>query len=258
MIKKAIMILSGAMLATALFAVSAADVKAALPCTYDIINDANGNIAKATQGYEAAKANEANLLAAFNAIKADPAHSQLQYEKAAYDYNNAVNVSQWWLAQLNNAKAYLVNISARGDFEDKFAANQAAVADLTTLRASKTDADGAANIANGTLQQIRNVENAIAGYQVMLASDLQVQPQIDALNVKLAVLKADYAKQSADAAAKAAAFNNNLNTLNYAAFDLGFDNYQHNREIYRDDPENYDVNKQKWITTKKPVIEKKH
>ena len=248
MIKKAIMILTGAMLATVLFAASAADVKAALPCTYDIINDANANIAKATQGYEAAKATEASLLATFNAIKADPAHSQIQYEQAAFNYNNAVNQTQWWLAQLNNAKAYLVNINARGDFEDKYIANQAAAGDLTLLKASKMDADGAANIANGTLQQIKNVESAIAGYQTMLASGLQVQSQIDALNVKLAALNADYAKQSADAAAKAAAFNNNLNTLNYG-FDLAFDNYQHNREIYRDMPEHYDVNKQQWLCT---------
>ena len=246
MIKKAIMILTGAMLATALFAASATDVKAALPCTYDIINDANGNIAKATQGYEAAKANEANLLAAFNAIKADPNHSQLQYEKAAYDYNNAVNVSQWWLAQLNNAKTYLYNITDRGAFEDKFAANKAAVADLTTLKASKFDADGAANIANGTLQQIQNVEKAIAGYQAMVASGLQMQSQIDALNVKLAALQADYAKQSADAAAKAAVFNNNLNTLNYAAFDLGFENYQHQREWQREDPE-FNLKEMRWM-----------
>ena len=82
----------------------------------------------------------------------------------------------------------------------------------------------------------------------MLASGLQVQSEIDQLNVKLAALNADYAKQSADAAAKAAAFNNNLNTLNYN-FDLAFDNYQHNREIYRDMPEHYDVNKQQWLCT---------
>ena len=150
MIKKAIMILTGAMLATVLFTASAADVKAALPCTYDIINDANANIAKATQGYEAAKATEASLLATFNAVKADPAHSQIQYEQAAFNYNNAVNQTQWWLAQLNNAKAYLVNINARGDFEDKYIANQAAAGDLTLLKASKQDADGAANIANST------------------------------------------------------------------------------------------------------------
>ncbi len=245
MIKKAVMLLTGAMLAGVLFAAAPADVKAALPCTYAIINDANGNIAKATQAYEAAKANEASLLAAFNAIKADPAHSQLQYEKAAFDYNNAVNVSNWCLAQLNNAKTYLNNINDRGAFEDKFWANRAAVENLTTLKASKMDADGAANIANATLQQIQNVEKALAGYQTMLASGLQMQAQIDDLTAKLNALKADYAKQTADANAKAAAFNTNLNTLNYS-FDLAFDNYQHQREWQREDPE-FSLKEMRWM-----------
>ncbi|MCR5672317.1 MAG: hypothetical protein K6F87_01210 [Lachnospiraceae bacterium] len=246
MIKKVAMALAGVLFSGIVLFASTSYVKAALPCTYDIINDANGNINYYTGMYQQAKADEAAKLAAFNAVKANPAHSQLEYEQAAYAYNNAVNVSAWWLSMINNSKAYLTNIKGREAFEDKFAANRAALADLTTLKASKLDADGAANIASGTLQQIKNVESAIAGYQVMLASGLQVQPEIDQLNAKLALLNADYAKQSADAAAKAAAFNNNLSTLNYG-FDLAFDNYQYNREIHRDKPEHYDVNKQQWI-----------
>ena len=168
MIKKVIMAVSAVCAAGVLLLASAVDAKAALPSTYDIINDANAQIAYNEQMYAAAKASEAELLAVFNAVKANPAHSQLEYEQAAYNYTNAVNTSQWWLTGLNNAKAYLKNISDRGAFEDKFFANKAALADLTTLRASKTDADGYANIANGVAAQIADVEKAIASYQAQL------------------------------------------------------------------------------------------
>ncbi len=235
MIKKVVMGMIGALFAGTLVLASSVDTKAALSCTYDIINDANSDIAKATAGYEAAKADEAAKLAAFNAVKANPAHSQLEYEQAAAAYNTAVNVSQWWLAQINNSKDFLKNIKGREAFEDKFAANREALADLTTLRASKTEADGAANIANGVLAQIQDVEKAIAGYQIQVASCPSLQPQIDALNVQLAALKADYAAKSAVAAEKASQFNTNVNTLNYGAFSLGFDNYQYNREMKRSD-----------------------
>ena len=243
MIRKAFKIITGAMLATLLFAASSTQTQAALPSTQNLINDANAKIAATTQAYEAAKANEASLMAAFNAVKADPNHSQLAYEKAAYDYQNAINVSQWCLAQVNNAKAYLKNTSDTGAFEDKFWANKAALADLTTLQASKTAADGAANLANGTLQQIRDVEKAIAGYQQQLATSPSLQPQIDELNRKLEILKADYAAKSAVAGDTSAVFANNINTLNYKPYSKGFEDYQFRREWERDnekwDPKGY-------------------
>ena len=239
MIKKVIMAVSAVCAAGVLLLASAVDAKAALPSTYDIINDANAQIAYNEQMYAAAKASEAELLAVFNAVKANPAHSQLEYEQAAYNYTNAVNTSQWWLTGLNNAKAYLKNISDRGAFEDKFFANKAALADLTTLRASKTDADGYANIANGVAARIADVEKAIAGYQAQLATCPSLQSQIDALNAQLNVLKADYAVKAAAASEKSALFNNYVNTLNYKAFSLGFEDYQHNREYQRDN-DNWD------------------
>ncbi len=247
MIKKAIKLLSGAVLAGAFIVAASVNTKAALPSTIDIINDANAQIAAANAAYEAAKANEANLLAAFNAIKANPAHGQLEYEQAAFNYANAVNVTKWNLDQLNNAKAYLKNISDRGNFEDKFWANRAAVEALTTLKSSKQEADGAANIANGLAQQIANVEKAIAGYQTQLAvSPYAYQAAIDSLTVKLNALKAEYAKYAADASAKAAVFENNLNTLNYKDFNLAFDNYQHQREWQRENP-SFDLKEMRWM-----------
>ena len=234
MVKKVIMAVTSVCAAGVIFLSSGVDAKAALPCTYDIINDANAQIAYYDQNYNAAKACEAELLATFNAVKNNPAHSQLEYEQAAYNYTNAVNKTKWWLTGLNNAKAYLKNISDRGAFEDKFAANKAALADLTTLQAAKTDADGYVNIANGVAAQIADAERAIAGYQAQLAACPSLQAQIDALNVRLAALKADYAAKAAVASEKRAVFDNYLNTLNYKAYSLGFEDYQFNREYQRD------------------------
>ena len=233
MIKKVVMALAGVMLGGIVVCASSVDVKAALPCTYDIINDANGNIAYYTEYYQKAKSEEASLLAAFNAVKANPAHTQLEYEQAAYAYNNAVNVSAWWLSMINNSNAYLTNIKGREAFEDRFAANKAALADLTKLGAAKTEADGAANVANAAAARIADVERAIAGYQIQVASCPSLAPQIDALNVQLNALKADYAAKAAVAAEKANVYNTYLSTLNYQSYSVGFENYQYNREIQR-------------------------
>lgn len=234
MVKKVIMAVSSVCAAGVLFLSSAVDARAALPCSYDIINDANAQIAYNEQMYNTSKAKEAELLAVFNAIKSNPAHSQLEYEQAAYNYTNAVNTTKWWLTGLNNAKAYLKNISDRGAFEDTFAANKAALADLTTLQAAKTDADGYANIVNGVAAQIADTQKAIAGYQAQLATCPSLQTQIDALNVRLAALKADYAAKAAVASEKRAVFDNYLNSLNYKSYSLGFEDYQFNREHQRD------------------------
>ena len=234
MIKKVVTLMSGIVLAGAFVLALPVETEAALPCTYDIINDANANIASNTAAYQQAKANEAAMLAALNAVKANPAHSQLEYEQAVFNYSNAVNVSQWWLGQINNSKEYLKNITGRGQFEDKYAANRAALADLTTLQAAKTDADGAANIAAGVAKQISDVEAAIAGYQVLVASNPTFQTQIDSLTAQLAALKADYAAKAAIANEKAALFNTYEKTLNYKSYSKGFEDYQFQRAWNRD------------------------
>ncbi|MBR5361149.1 MAG: hypothetical protein IK123_09700 [Lachnospiraceae bacterium] len=234
MVKKVLMAVSGMVLAGVIVCASPIDAKAALNCTYDIINDANGHIAHSSEGYAKAKANEDYLLSVFNAVKANPAHTQLEYETAYANYVNAANVSKWWLQMINNSNAFLTNIKGREAFEDRFAANRAALADLTKLQAAKTDADGAANIAAGVAAQIADVERAIAGYQVQVAACPSMQSAIDDLTVKLNALKADYSAKVAAANEKAAVYNNYLNTLNYKGYSVGFENYQWNRELKRD------------------------
>lgn len=213
------------------------EVKAALPCTYDIINDANSQIAAATAAYEKAKAAEAEALAYFNSVKNDPAHSQLEYDMAALYYTNAVNESKSRLDQINAAKTYLKTITDRELFEDTFAANRAALADLTKLSAAKTDAEGAANIAAAAAKQVQDVERAIAGYTAELPTSPSLQAQIDALNAQLPALKADYAAKQQIANEKAALFENYTKTLNYQNYSVGFEDYQYNREIQRGNPD---------------------
>ena len=63
MIKKVVTVLSGIALAGVIVLASSVETKAALPSTYDIINDANANIASNTAAYQQAKATEAAMLA---------------------------------------------------------------------------------------------------------------------------------------------------------------------------------------------------
>ncbi len=244
MIKRVFQILTSLAAAGFVLLASGIVAKAALPCTYDIINDANANIAAAQAAYDAAKADEAAKLAVFNAVKADNLHSQLAYEQAAADYMNAVNKSAWCLSMVNNYKSYLKNIKGREGFEDKFASNRVALADLTNLQASKYAADGSANIANGTADIIANIEKAIKGYEQQLATSPSVQAQIDELNKKLEYYRADYAAKAQTAGENAAAFANNINVPGlYKTYSLGFENFQWNMELNRDntdwDPKGY-------------------
>ena len=234
MIKKVVMALSSLVLAGAFIVASSVDTNAALSCTYDIINNANGDISSNSAALAQAQANEAAFLAALNAVKADPNHSQLAYEQASFNYQNAVNVTKWWLAQVNNSKDYLKNIKDREAFEDKFADNKNKLADLTKLKAAKFDADLAKEIANSAAAQVADVEKALAGYQVQVQSYPSMQAQIDQLIPRLEALKADYAAKAKVAADKEALFNTYLTTLNYQGYSVGFEDYQHNREWNRD------------------------
>lgn len=233
MIKKVVMAVSSAAIAGVLLLASSVDTKAALSCTYDIINDANGDIAANSASLAQAQANEAALLAQFNAIKADPNHSQLAYEQAFFNYQNAANVTKWWLAQVNNSKEFLKNIKDREGFEDKFADNKEKLANLTKLKDAKFQADIAKEVANSAAGQVADVEKALAGYQVQVLSYPSMQAQIDQLIPRLEALKADYAAKAAVASEKEALFNTYLNTLNYQGYSLGFEDYQHNREWQR-------------------------
>lgn len=245
MIRKILMAVAAMAMAAGVFCASTLDVKAALPCSYDIITDANGNILNGEQMLSQARANEEAFKANYNAVKNSPTATALEKQQAADAYTNAVNVTRWWVDQVNNSNTYLKNINDRAAFEDKFAANRAALADLTKLQAAKTDADGALEIANGVLKQIEDVKKAIKGYEQQLATCPSVQAQIDSLNKTLATLEADYAAKLAKANELATVFNNYLATLGYASYDKAFEDYQYNREIQRGnlnwDPKQYNT-----------------
>lgn len=231
--KKLLMVLTGAAMAVCVLGLSSVNVKAALPCSYDIIRDANGNILNADQMLAQARTNEAAFKANYEAVKNSPTASALEKQQAADAYANAVNVTKWWVDQVNNSKTYLKNINDRAAFEDKFAANRLALADLTKLQAAKLDADGAREIANGVAKQIADVKSQIASYEQQVLSTPSVQPQLDSLRTTLTNLEADYAAKNQKATELEALFNNYLATLGYASYDKAFEDYQYNREINR-------------------------
>lgn len=231
--KKLLMVLTGAAMAVCVLGLSSVNVKAALPCSYDIIRDANGNILNADQMLAQARTNEAAFKANYEAVKNSPTASALEKQQAADAYANAVNVTKWWVDQVNNSKTYLKNINDRAAFEDKFATNRSALFDLTKLQAAKLDADGAREIANGVAKQIADVKSQIASYEQQVLSTPSVQPQLDSLRTTLANLEADYAAKNQKATELEALFNTYLATLGYASYDKAFEDYQYNREINR-------------------------
>lgn len=182
-----------------------AKVQAAAPCSIDIINQANGEIAKAQQEFDAAKAMEAAALANWNAIKASGA-TELEKTVAANAYTNAQNVSHAYLDKLNNAKAFLANIQGRADCETTVEQNLAALNSLTNVEALKMDADSAQALAVGVANRIADVQRQIVGYQQQLATSPSLQPVIDQLNASLVALQNEYAAKKAVADQKLAVY----------------------------------------------------
>lgn len=231
--KKFLMGLTGVVLGVCVLGLSSSNVNAALPCSYDIIKDANGNIVNAGEMLAAAQLNEANFKANYDAVKSCPTATQLEIEQAAYAYLNSVNVTRWWVDQVNNANDYLKNINNRAAFEDKFAANRLALADLTKLQAAKLDAENARDIANGVAKQIADIKREILGYEQQLATSPSLQSQIDSLKTTLATLELDFAGKDKTASDLEALYANYLLTLGYSSYDKAFEDYQYNREINR-------------------------
>lgn len=236
MFKKIIMAIAGTVLAVSIIGTTSVEVKAALPCSYDIITDANGRILTAEECLAQARTFENLFKSMYDSIKDSPTATQLEKQQAFDAYTNAKNVTRWWVDQVNNSNTYLTNINNRAAFEDKFAANRLALADLTKLQAAKLDADGAVEIANGVAKQIADVKKEIAGYEQQLATSPSVQTQIDSLKSTLATLEADYAAKLKKANELTTLFNTYLSTLGYASYDKAFEDYQYNREIQRNNP----------------------
>ena len=66
------LVMAGVLCAGALILAVPAKTQAALPCTYDTIDQANAQIAAAQSAYAAALAEEAAYKAAFDAVKSLP------------------------------------------------------------------------------------------------------------------------------------------------------------------------------------------
>ena len=219
-------------MAAGIFVAAPVSANAAAPCSLVIIDDANSQILAAQSAYEAAKVREAEALAKLNAVKAGG--SQLDIEMAAAAYTTAQNATHWYLDQVNNAKLYLTNITNRANQETAIEVSYEQLRNLSGMQASKLDADSALAVANNVLMQIQQTQNAIAGYQQMLATSPSVQAQIDALNVQLASLQADYNAKKAVADAKMAAFQGKVAADGYDQYDQSIIDYWKHRDEVRD------------------------
>lgn len=226
--KTLMLIMAGALLAGAIVIAKPVDTQAALSCTYDIINDANAKIVAAQNAYNLAVADEANCKAAFEAVKSQGPAS-LAYVQAANAYESAQNRTRYAYDQITNAKAYLANIRGRETVEDDYLNAVASLGVLNNVQAAEQDAKNAQDIANSAALQIKNIQNAILGYQQQLATCPSVQAQIDALNVQLAALTADYNNKQAVANQKLATFKSLLAAGGYQNYDSKYINYINNR-----------------------------
>lgn len=229
--KSILLILTGALLAGAFIIAKPVDTKAAQPCTYDIINDANAKIASAQNAYNLAVANEANCKAAFEAVK-NQGPASLAYVQAANAYENARNQTAYALSVVANAQAYLANINGRAAYEDGYLGAIDALHVLNNVQQAQQDAKNALDIANAVAVQMKDIQTAINGYKQQLATCPSVQSQIDALNAQLAALQADYNNKLAIANQKAAAYQTLVAAGGYQNYDKKYIDAYYNRERY--------------------------
>lgn len=234
--KKIAKLMVGVCLAGVVLVSVKAEAKAALPCTYDIIYDANGNITNGKQMLEAAKLNLGASQALYNELKKSGTASALELQQAADAVTNATNVVRWWTDQVNNSNTYLGNIKDREKFEDDFINNRAALADLVTLQQAQAEVNSALEMANGVLSRINDIDKAINSYQNQLSAHPEYQVSIDELNKRRASLQSEYNEKFKIYNEKKATYENYSKTLNYAAYDRSIEDYAHAREINRSNP----------------------
>ena len=231
--KKLLSVTLAVVMAAGIFtAIGTEDVSAAASCSITTINDANAQILAAQNAYEAAKVREAEALNKLNAVKAGG--SQLEIEQAAAAYTTAQNSTHWYLDQVNNAKTYLTNITNRANLETAIEVSYEQLKNLSGMQSSKLEAENAAAVAANVLAQIQQAQNAIAGYQQMLATSPSVQTQIDALNAQIAALTVDYNAKKAVADAKMATYQTKVAADGYDKYDQSIIDYWKHRDEVRD------------------------
>lgn len=234
--KKVISLVLATVLCAGVFAAAApTQTRAALPCTYDTINQANAQITAAQNAYAAALADEAAYKAAFEAVKSQ-GPSSMSYVAAANAYESAVLRTKWAYDQVTNAKAFLANIKGREAVEDDYLRNQAMLPLQVGASAAELDAKSAQEIANTAAAQIAMVNQLIAGYQAQLAVSPSLQNQINELTAKLPAMQADYAAKQAIADQKKAAALTAATTYAAGGYDAKYIDYWKNRDSHRADP----------------------
>lgn len=234
--KKTLMALAGIMCAVVVAVAVPQDVKAMQPSSQNTINDANAQIAAAQVAYQAALGREAQALANLNAVKASNP-TELALTVAANAYTRAQGESRWYLDQVNNAKAYLVNITNRANIETAVEESRLTLGNLNNLQESKLLYESANGQAVNVANQIQNVSAALAGYQQAVAAIPAYQAQIDALSAQLVALQKEYAAKKALADNFKAVYESRLAANNYA-YSAAIEDYCRKRDNARNHPAN--------------------
>ncbi len=236
MMKKITTILAAVAIMAAAVIANPAETKAAYSCSIDTINAANAQIAAATLNYQAAQATEAAALAKLNTLRATGA-SELEIATASLAYEQAKNATHWQLDQVNNAKAYLTNITNRANQETALQESYAQLANLTKMQNAKLEADSAQAVAVGVAQQIANIQNTINALKTIVATNPAVyQAQIDALNVQLKALQNELAAKQAIANQKLAVYNQAVAADHYDQYTSFWIDYWNHRDAVREHP----------------------
>lgn len=237
MMKKITTILAAVAIMAAAVIANPAEAKAAFPCSVDMINAANAQVASLTAVYQNAQATEAAALAKLNTLRASGA-SELEIATASLAYEQAKNTTHWQLDQVNNAKAYLANITNRANQETALQESYAQLANLNTMQAAKLEADSAQAVVVGLVQRIANIQNTINGLKSLVAVNPTVyQAQIDALNVQLVALQNELAAKQAIANQKTAAYNAAVAADHYDMYSPAMIDYWNHRNAVRDTPD---------------------
>lgn len=230
--KKLSMLFASVVMLGILVVVKPAEVKAIAPCSYPIIDQANAQIAATTVEYQAAQQREAAALANLNAIKA-AGGSALDVTVAANAYATAQQATRWHLDQVNNAKAFLKNITDRANLETALEEDLDQLHNLTNMQCSLTECQSAQGVATNIAERLKALQASVVAYQQAAAVNPGLQPLVDQLNAQIVSLQAEYAAKQAIADQKFAAYQAAVAADHYDQYSPDIINYWRAREMSR-------------------------
>ena len=239
MMKKFAMFFASVAMLGILVVVKPTEVKAIAPCSYPIIDQANAQIAATTAEYQVAMQKEAEALANLNAVKA-AGGSALELTVAANAYATAQQTTRWYLDQVNNAKAFLKNITDRANLETALEEDLDQLHNLTNMQISYAEVQAAQGVATNYSERLKALQASVVAYQQAAVANPGLQPLVEQLNAQIASLQAELAAQQAIADQKLVAYQAAVAADHYDQYSPDIINYWRAREMSRTHDRNCD------------------